>query len=222
MTNIHINKKLPSSPFIQRVIDFATAAHAGQKRKYSREPYINHPLEVASIVAGCPEIEKNYGHATHYFEEMIAVALLHDTLEDTDTTYTDLYREFGKSIADTVLELTNVSTPSDGDRATRKEIERNHLLLASPIAKTIKLADLISNLEDIAEEDPDFAKIYVREKFLLLPILLGSVSDNLYVSAVRICNYTFGKLGMSFSSPEWENSNIIAVCVHGKALKTDA
>ena len=90
---------------------------------------------------------------------MQAAALLHDTVEDTATTSQDIMQEFGPSIARLVIDLTDISKPEDGNRATRKAMDRDKLSMASAEAQTIKYADLISNGKDIAKNDPNV--IYV-------------------------------------------------------------
>jgi (p)ppGpp synthase/HD superfamily hydrolase len=144
----------------QLALDFATAAHTGQKRKYTGEDYIVHPMEVAEIVK-----------TVAYTPEMIAAALLHDVVEDTDVSLEDISIKFGPNIADLVCDLTDVSKPEDGNRAARKALDRAHTAQASAAAKTIKLADLISNSRSIVEFDPKFAKVYLKEKALLLDVL---------------------------------------------------
>ena len=139
---------------------FAAKAHAGQVRKYTGEPYIVHPYEVYSIVLKIGGTD-----------DMLAAALLHDTVEDTSVTISDIRKEFSPDIADLVADLTDVSQPEDGNRAVRKEIDRQHTAQASPEAKTIKLADLISNSKSIVQHDPSFAKVYMKEKTALLEVL---------------------------------------------------
>ena len=138
---------------------FATAAHAaiGQKRKYSGDDYIVHPQRVAAIV------EKHVGS-----DEMIAAAWLHDTVEDTDVTPDLITKMFGDNVADIVEGLTDVSLPSDGNRAKRKSIDRMHSANASTESQFVKCADIIDNSWDIAENDLSFAKVYKSEVFLLL------------------------------------------------------
>jgi len=138
---------------------FATAAHAaiGQKRKYSGDDYIVHPQRVAAIV------EKHGGT-----DEMIAAAWLHDTVEDTDVTPDLITKMFGDDVASIVEGLTDVSLPSDGNRAKRKSIDRMHSASASTEAQFVKCADIIDNSWDIAENDLSFAKVYKSEVFLLL------------------------------------------------------
>jgi (p)ppGpp synthase/HD superfamily hydrolase len=142
---------------------FAIAAHSAvqQKRKYTGEPYIVHPAEVARIVASVP------GSTS----DMVAAAWLHDVVEDTGCTYTDIHMNFGIDIATLVQWLTDVSKPEDGNRAVRKAIDRAHTADAPAEAQTIKLADLISNSKSIMEHDPAFAKTYLEEKRLMLAVM---------------------------------------------------
>jgi (p)ppGpp synthase/HD superfamily hydrolase len=142
---------------------YAMAAHAavGQKRKYTGEPYIVHPAEVAKIVAGVPGATP----------DMVAAAWLHDVVEDTGCTFTDIHMAFGIDIATLVQWLTDVSKPEDGNRAVRKAIDREHTAAAPAEAQTIKLADLISNSRSIMAHDPEFARVYLAEKRALLEVM---------------------------------------------------
>lgn len=141
---------------------FATRAHAAidHRRKYTGEPYIVHPIEVAEIV-----------RAAGGTDVMIAAAYLHDVVEDTPTTLTEILLEFGFEVANLVGWLTDVSKPEDGNRAARKGIDLKHSASAPAEAHTVKLADLISNTASITKHDPKFAKLYIREKDLLLDVL---------------------------------------------------
>jgi len=142
---------------------YAMAAHAavGQRRKYTGEPYIVHPAEVAKIVAGVPGATP----------DMVAAAWLHDVVEDTGCTFTDVHMAFGIDIATLVGWLTDVSRPDQGNRAYRKAMDRAHSAEAPAEAQTIKLADLISNSRSIVQHDPAFAKTYLEEKRLLLEVM---------------------------------------------------
>lgn len=142
---------------------YAMAAHAAvqQKRKYTGEPYIVHPAEVAKIVADVPGSTP----------DMVAAAWLHDVIEDTGCTFTDIHMAFGIDIATMVGWLTDISKPEDGNRAKRKAIDREHTAQAPAEVQTIKLADLISNSKSIIQHDPKFAKTYLEEKRLLLEVL---------------------------------------------------
>ena len=147
---------------VERARIFATAAHAavGQKRKYTFEPYIVHPTEVAGIVATVP-----------HTDVMLAAAWLHDTVEDTGVSIVDIQKEFGNEVAALVSWLTDVSKPEQGNRAVRKARDREHIAMAPAAAQTVKLADLIANSRSIMAHDPAFAKIYLEEKRMLLEVL---------------------------------------------------
>jgi hypothetical protein len=147
---------------IKKAKQYATLAHAriNQLRKYTLKPYHVHLKNVATLVASVTQSGS-----------MIAAAWLHDIVEDTPVTFEDLEREFGPDIVALVRELTDISKPSDGNRATRKQIDRHHLAKATARAKTIKLADIIDNCEDICRHDPKFGRIYLTEIQALLPVL---------------------------------------------------
>lgn len=152
-----------SIDLVTRAILFAQEAHGDQKRKYTGEPYWNHPLEVMQIL-------EDYKAPAH----VRAAAMLHDVLEDTPVKVSDLVKEFGSDVAMLVLQVTDVSTEEDGNRAQRKRKDLVHLSKASPWAAMIKLADLISNTKSIVKHDPGFAQIYLREKEDLLKVLTAA------------------------------------------------
>lgn len=147
---------------VERARKFAIAAHASidQRRKYTGEPYIVHPAEVVAIVKSVP-----------HTPAMLAAAWLHDTVEDTPVTIEEIRAEFGDEIATLVGWLTDVSKPTDGKRAVRKAIDRQHTADAPAEAQTVKLADLLSNSKSILEHDLNFAAVYIEEKALLLDVL---------------------------------------------------
>lgn len=151
---------------------------AVKKRKYTGEPYITHPIAVAKMVA---EVTEDVN--------MICAALLHDVIEDTHVTYKDLINAgFGIFTAKIVLDLTNFSISSDGNRAARNELDRRYIERASSASKTIKLADLIHNSESIIiHAKQDFADTYIREKILLLKVLKEGDSG-LYKRALEVTN----------------------------------
>jgi (p)ppGpp synthase/HD superfamily hydrolase len=141
---------------------YATTCHGliNQRRRYTREHYIVHPAAVVEIVRTVP-----------HTEEMLAAAWLHDTVEDTPATLGEIYHRFGSKVTALVEMLTDVSRPSDGNRAARKAVDLAHTALASPEAMTIKLADLIDNTRSIVANDPSFAPVYLAEKQRLLAVL---------------------------------------------------
>lgn len=154
------------STLLPRARAFCIAAHSAvkQTRKYTGEPYWHHPMEVAALVRE---------HAPEAPDEAIAAAMLHDVVDDTGVPLALIRSEFGAHVAELVHALSDDTTPADGTRSTRKAIEREKIAKASTWAKTIRLADLYSNVPTIAEHDPRFAKIYLPEKRLLLPHLAG-------------------------------------------------
>jgi (p)ppGpp synthase/HD superfamily hydrolase len=167
----------------EKALKFATKAHqlVGQKRKYSGEDYIVHPIEVAGLVAD------NNGT-----DEMIAAAYLHDVVEDTGVSLEEIRAEFGDTVARLVDDLTNVSKPSDGNRRTRKALDLKHTAQSSEEAKIIKLADLISNTKSIVQNDPSFARVYLSEKRDLLKVLKSG--HKLYSVAQSLLEESWNKL----------------------------
>ena len=138
----------------------SVGAHAGQVRKYTGEPYHNHPMAVEMLL-------KLTGHSA----QVRAAGMLHDVLEDTALSYKDLVSMVGKEVAGIVRMVTDVSILADGNRATRKAMERKHLSRASPAGKSVKLADLIDNASSIIHHDPKFAKVFMNEMRELLKVL---------------------------------------------------
>jgi (p)ppGpp synthase/HD superfamily hydrolase len=153
---------------------FANGAHAaiGQKRKYSGEDYIVHPAEVVDILIS-HGIEK---------PEMLAGAMLHDVVEDTGVSLDLVHRVFGNVVAALVEGLTDVSKKEDGNRKTRKAIDRLHTENASIEARIIKMADCISNTRDIVKHDICFAKVYLSEIEQLMDKAFVDVHDGLYAT----------------------------------------
>jgi guanosine-3',5'-bis(diphosphate) 3'-pyrophosphohydrolase len=126
-----------------KAIEFAAQRHRDQRRKNSVEsPYINHPIAVANILAQIGEVQS---------DAVLAAAILHDTIEDTDTTATELSRYFGESVSRLVKEVTDdKSLP----KAKRKELQIEHAPDLSVGAVLIKLGDKIHNVGEIANDPP--------------------------------------------------------------------
>jgi len=169
---------------VERAAAFARAAHegVGQRRKYSGEPYIVHPAAVVALVRTVTD-----DPAT------LAAAWLHDVVEDTSATIADIETAFGPDVARLVADLTDVSVKTDGNRRRRKEINRLHTAAADPRAKTVKLADLLDNLADIARADPEFARVVVVEYEALLDVLREG-DPLLYAKAEVLVRETRGSL----------------------------
>lgn len=149
-----------SETIVERAASFAAIAHAGQVRKYTEAPYIDHCKAVADIVA-CRPVDDPTD---------IAVAWLHDTVEDTLVTLEDIRVHFGDEVARAIWFLTDCDK-SSGNREQRKAFDRGRLSAGDWVVHTVKCADLIDNTSSIVEHDPAFAKVYLREKELLLPHL---------------------------------------------------
>jgi len=128
---------------VTRALDFAARKHRDQRRKgAAAEPYVNHLTEVAHLVAQATE-----------GDDAVAVlgALLHDTIEDTETTGEELEREFGAEVAAVVAEVTDdKSLP----KPERKRLQIEHARSKSSRARLIKIADKTSNLRGIAASPP--------------------------------------------------------------------
>ena len=126
-----------------RALAFAAHKHRDQRRKDAQaSPYINHPIALAQVLTG-------EGGVTDI--EVLAAALLHDTIEDTATTGEELEREFGGRIAAIVAEVTD---DTGLPKAERKRLQIEHAARLSDGAKLVKLADKICNLRDVAERPP--------------------------------------------------------------------
>ncbi|HET6450089.1 MAG TPA: HD domain-containing protein [Spirochaetia bacterium] len=128
---------------VARALDFAARKHAHQRRKgINAEPYVNHLTEVALLLA----------EATGGSDAGVVMAgLLHDTIEDTETTFAELQAAFGPDVASLVAEVT------DDTRLPREERRRRQVESApakTARARMIKLADKIANLHSIAESPP--------------------------------------------------------------------
>eukprot|EP00112_Aurelia_sp_Birch-Aquarium-sp1_P007372 Seg1802.3 transcript_id=Seg1802.3/GoldUCD/mRNA.D3Y31 product="Guanosine-3' 5'-bis" protein_id=Seg1802.3/GoldUCD/D3Y31 len=123
--------------------NFAAIKHKDQRRKNAEKtPYINHPIGVAHILtneAGITDCE------------VLAGALLHDTVEDTNATFEELESKFGPAIRQIVEECSDDKSLGKEERK-RKQIE--HAPRCSPKAKLVKLADKIYNLRDLNRETP--------------------------------------------------------------------
>lgn len=164
-------------PLTDAALEFAEQKHEGQKRRYTGEPYITHCMEVAALLYFQASVRPT--------KQMIAAAYLHDVVEDCGVTLAEIEQKFGEEISTLVYWLTDISKPTDGNRAVRKAKDRRHSAMAPAAAKTIKLADLISNSKSITKYDPNFAKVYMAEKALLLP-LLKEGDAVLYAQAEKI------------------------------------
>jgi (p)ppGpp synthase/HD superfamily hydrolase len=155
----------------------ATRMHASinHMRKYPENtPYITHPAAVVQILKGVRGITA----------EGFAAAWLHDVVEDVfkgrrAEGLAWVLAQFGQRVHDLVEMLTDPDYPGMDDpdpkkrpgRDARMQMNREHTALADWEGQTIKLADLIHNTASITKYDPDFARVYLHEKRLLLPLM---------------------------------------------------
>lgn len=131
---------------VVRVLDalaFAADKHRGQRRKDAgATPYINHVVNVAQVLAAVGGIDDTTG---------VVAAILHDTVEDTQTTFEEIEARFGRDVRELVAEVTDdKSLPKE----TRKELQVAHARTLSPLARQIKIADKICNVRDITFTPP--------------------------------------------------------------------
>jgi len=129
-------------PLVLQALAFATEKHRGQVRKDAdATPYIQHPIALASLLweVGVQDAE------------VLAAAILHDTIEDTPTTHAELEETFNRTVADLVAEVTDDKREP---KAVRKQKQIDHAAHLSPGARLVKLADKICNLRDVANSPP--------------------------------------------------------------------
>lgn len=128
---------------ILKAASFAAREHSGQTRKgASGQPYIQHPIQVADLIANTGSVND---------AEIIAAALLHDTVEDCGVSRETIESEFGPAIAGYVFEVTDDKSLA---KERRKQLQIEHAPHLSPGAKIIKLADKISNCTDVIADPP--------------------------------------------------------------------
>jgi (p)ppGpp synthase/HD superfamily hydrolase len=163
---------------VNKARSFAAMAHAGVVRKWTGEPYVEHPERVAARLS-----------ALGFGPEVVAAGLLHDVVEDTHISAAVLAAEFGAKVAELVLEVTKPKVP--GNRAARKAAFRAHLAKSSYEGASIKLADECDNSSNVAEINPEFAAVYLpemREEIKVLghghPELLAELKRNLDKSSI--------------------------------------
>ena len=142
-------------PALMEATLFAADKHRGQKRKDAQKtPYINHPIYVVNLMAGV-------GGITDI--ELLQAGMLHDTVEDTDTSPEEIETRFGYAVRSLVMEVTDDKSLEKQERK-RRQIEKAPRL--SPRAKIIKLADKIANLTDILASPPAHWSLERRQQYL--------------------------------------------------------
>ena len=133
---------------------FAADKHRSQRRKDAEaSPYINHPIALTRVLS-CEALEQD--------GNILAAAALHDTVEDTETTFEELEQQFGPEIAGIVREVTDDRAI---EKAERKRLQIEHAAHASVAAKVVKLADKICNLRDLNSAPPAGWSIERRREY---------------------------------------------------------
>jgi (p)ppGpp synthase/HD superfamily hydrolase len=178
---------------LEQIMHFTDRAHGEQTRKYTPDRYIVHPVRVMNI---CKEYTNDI--------TILAAALLHDVLEDTPVTKTEI-KNFLLKLMDTtqaaktvtlVEELTDVFIKKDypeWNRRKRKDKEAERLSATSPEAQTIKYADIIDNSVEIVNQDIDFAGVYLHEGRAILK-KINKGDQRLYQRAVETVNRSIQQL----------------------------
>lgn len=169
---------------LEKIKQFADDAHGNQKRKYTPERYIVHPIRVMKI---CRE----YTHEL----PLLAAALLHDVLEDTPTTQNQI-KQYLVTLMNVnqanytlklVVELTDVYVKDNypkWNRRKRKAEEADRIEKTSADSQTVKYADILDNCIEIINYDTDFAKVFLHEcKNILKKIPKGN--QQLYERVVK-------------------------------------
>ncbi|RYZ44990.1 MAG: HD domain-containing protein [Sphingobacteriales bacterium] len=172
---------------LETVRDFADKAHGEQLRKYSPDRYIVHPVRVM-------EICRRHTNSL----PVLAAALLHDVLEDTPVTKSQMQQflttvmseEDAAETTSLVVELTDIYTKlayPRWNRRKRKEKEAARIQATSSGSQTVKYADIIDNCREIVQQDPDFARVFLRECKALLRVMPKG-DETLYTEAKKTVN----------------------------------
>ena len=138
-----------------KAIAFAAERHRHQRRKDAEaSPYINHPIAVATVLATEGDVSD---------QATLLAAALHDTVEDTQTTFVELEENFGPEVSDLVRKLTDDKSL---EKTERKRLQIEHSQESSIRAKQLKIADKICNIRDITVNPPTGWPLQRRREYL--------------------------------------------------------
>lgn len=176
----------PEYKIFFEALEYACWQHRFQRRKgFTRIPYINHPIKVAKLLVDMNENPQN---------EMIIAALLHDVVEDTDSTIEEIEKRFGSKVASIVNEVTD-------DMTLPSKLRKEHQVVKSPglskEAKQIKIADKICNITDMLHY-PIGWSLGKKKKYILwsIRVVAGcrTINKKLEQCFDEICNEGLKKL----------------------------
>lgn len=139
-----MKEKFIDTSLLDRAIIFAVKAHANTERRGKGMPYIVHPMEAVAIASSITDDQ-----------EILAAAALHDVVEDTGISADEIEREFGKRVADLVLDESDITIEGKSETASwheRKQFAIDHLKKASHDAKIVAISDKLSNMRTIARD----------------------------------------------------------------------
>lgn len=146
---------------IKEALKFAKEKHSGQKRIFSNEPYVNHPVRVMEI------IDKN--KKTNRQEDLFVAAVLHDILEETKTTENEIKELFGERVLELVKELTTNENEKEELGKTKYLIEKmSDPKKMSNWGLIIKLADRLDNISDQDKQTPEFKERYNKQTQIMI------------------------------------------------------
>lgn len=145
-----------STGLILKALHFAAEKHKAQRRKDTEaSPYINHPIQVTNLLWRLGDVRDT---------PLLLASILHDTLEDTDATPEEIRERFGEEVLSLVLEVTD-------DKSLPKQVRKQRQVETaphkSPRAKLLKLADKISNVQDIIHTPPEDWSLERRQEYVL-------------------------------------------------------
>ncbi|CAN5616889.1 HD domain-containing protein [soil metagenome] len=183
--------KIMTAKFLE-ALSFAAYQHRYQQRKDNVTPYINHPIAVANILLNEAGVSD---------ETVLIAALLHDTVEDTDTGFADIEQRFGRTVRDIVAEVTDdKSLP----KKARKQKQIDHAPSLSDRARLVKLADKTANLRDVTSAPPKDWPVSRLDEYLdwgkaVIDQIRGSHAqlEDLFDQAYRQGKETVGALSKS-------------------------
>jgi len=168
---------LRDSPLARAAVAFASERHAGQRRQGDGAEFVLHPIEVAALL-----------ERSGYPDHVVAAAVLHDVLEDTDAERADLEARFGADVADLVALVSD--DPAIEDEERRKDEVRERVRRAGGFASAVYAADKISKVRELrslihAGIAPSRAEVKLNRYRRSLDMLEQAIPGSRLVEALR-------------------------------------